>query len=209
MVPGMDSLKPPGTLKLTGNLDANWKTFKQQFELYLTTIGVSETSNKRKIALLLPVAGTEAIEVYNTFTFDPEEDKNKLDAVLKQFDERCLAKKNETYKRYVFRSRLHREGEALTASSWTECNETDDSDSQSDPEFVYMVTEGGSEIEETGQPVKADETVRPVNAVQTDKWVAPLLVNGTVVLFRLDTGAKANLISLKDIKALKEKPKIQ
>ena len=83
-------------------------------------------------------------------------------------------------------------------------NETDDSDSQSDPEFVYMVTEGGSEIEETGQPVNADETVQPVNAVQTDKWVAPLLVNGTVVLFRLDTGAKANLISLKDIKALKE-----
>ena len=77
-------------------------------------------------------------------------------------------------------------------------NETDD-----------MVTEGGSEIEETGQPVNADETVRPVNAVQTDKWVAPLLVNGTVVLFRLDTGAKANLISLKDIKALKEKSKIQ
>ena len=28
-----------------------------------------------------------------------------------------------------------------------------------------MVTEGGSEIEETGQPVNADETVRPVNAV--------------------------------------------
>ena len=44
-------------------------------------------------------------------------------------------------------------------------NETNDSDSQSDPEFVFMVTEGGSEIEETGQPVNADETVRPVNAV--------------------------------------------
>ena len=58
-------------------------------------------------------------------------------------------------------------------------NETDDSDSQSDPEFVYMVTEGGSEIEETGQPVNADETVRPVNAVQTDKWEAPLLVSQT------------------------------
>ena len=101
MVPGVDSIKPPGTLKLTENLNANWKTFKQQFELYLAAIGVSETSNKRKIALLLTVAGTEAIEVYNTFTFDPEEDKNKLDAVLKQFDEHCLAKKNETYERYV------------------------------------------------------------------------------------------------------------
>ena len=41
----MDSIKPPGTLKLTGNLDANWKTFKQQFELYLAAIGVSETPN--------------------------------------------------------------------------------------------------------------------------------------------------------------------
>ena len=102
MVPGMDAIKPPGTLKLTGNLHANWKTFKQQ--LYLAAIGASETSNERKIALLLTVAGTEAIEVYNTFTFDPEKDKNKLDAVLKQFDEHCLAKKNEIYyERYVFR----------------------------------------------------------------------------------------------------------
>ena len=56
MVPGIDSIKPPGTLKLTGNLNATWKTFKQQFELYLAAIGVSETSNKRKIALLLTVA---------------------------------------------------------------------------------------------------------------------------------------------------------
>ena len=64
MVPGMDSIKPPGTLKITGNINANWKTFKQQFELYLAAIGVSETSNKRKIALLLTVGGTGAIEGY-------------------------------------------------------------------------------------------------------------------------------------------------
>lgn len=358
MVPGMDAIKPPGSLKLTGNLDTNWRSFKQQFELYIAAIGASETASKRKVALLLTVAGTEAIEVYNTFAFEPADDKNRLDKVLQKFDEHCLSKKNETYERYVFGSRLQREGEAfdsfltdlkLKASTCNfgtlrdslirdqivfgicdrkvrekllgehelnlekavkicqaselarqhaetfdvakkglaqqpaqtqgdvdaisfnnkgrgKCRDTrsrekefrdrefsckrcgghhkarqcpaygktcsrcnglnhyakmclsrgkevkerkvhivneteEDSDSQSDgPWFVNTVTEGDSElVEETGQPI---------NAVESDKWVAPLLVNGTVVCFRLDTGAKANLISAKDISVLKEKPKI-
>lgn len=64
-----------------------------------------------------------------------------------------------------------------------------------------------------------------------DKWTAPLIVNGTLVTLKhrtsalranpyskvtdligrlpLTTGAKANLISLSDIKEMKEKPKIQ
>lgn len=36
---------------------------------------------------------------------------------------------------------------------------------------------------------------------------APLLVNGTIVTFRIDTGAKANLINESDFKALTEKPR--
>lgn len=42
-----------------------------------------------------------------------------------------------------------------------------------------------------------------------DKWTVPLAINGTLVTLKLDTGAKANLISLSDIKEMKEKPKIQ
>lgn len=46
-----------------------------------------------------------------------------------------------------------------------------------------------------------------VSAVKSDKWITPLLVNGTVVPFKIDTSAQANLINEKDIKTLKEKPK--
>lgn len=37
----------------------------------------------------------------------------------------------------------------------------------------------------------------------------PLQINGALVTLKLDTGAKANLISISDIKAMKEKPIMQ
>lgn len=37
------------------------------------------------------------------------------------------------------------------------------------------------------------------DAVKNDKWIAPLEINRTLVTLKLDTGAKANLISLSDM----------
>lgn len=99
----MEAIKPPGPLKLSGNVDANWRTFKQQLTLYVLAVGQSEAADERKIAMLLTIAGVDAVEVYNTFNFEDEADKKKLDRVLENFDAHCLSKKNETYERYVFR----------------------------------------------------------------------------------------------------------
>ncbi|KAG1938993.1 retrotransposable element [Pimephales promelas] len=57
------------------------------------------------------------------------------------------------------------------------------------------------------QPQNASDTEQSIPAVKDDKWTAPLLVNGTLVTFKIDTGAKANLINENDLKALAEKPK--
>lgn len=38
-----------------------------------------------------------------------------------------------------------------------------------------------------------------------DKWLAPLLINGTVVTMILDAGAKTNLINMSDINAMRFK----
>ena len=46
-----------------------------------------------------------------------------------------------------------------------------------------------------------------VNTVTDDKWTAPLLVNGTILTFKIDTGAEDNLFSEKNLNALTEKPK--
>lgn len=87
------------SLTLTGNVDR--RSFKQQFELYTVAIGVYTKPEARKVALLLKVAGPEAIEVYNTFVFNENKDRNKLDDVLAKFTAHCSPKKNETYERYV------------------------------------------------------------------------------------------------------------
>lgn len=343
----MDAVKPPTPLKMTGNVDANWRTFKQQFQLYIAAVGVDRRAEERKIALLLTIAGAEAIEVFNTFVYNEPDDKDKFDEVLKKFDEHCLSKKNETYERYVFRSRLQQPGESfdnyltdlkikaqscnfgdlknsmirdqivygtnekklrekllreadLTLASaikicqanelakqhaltfqavpydqesesvnvvkmkgkshfkfkqkdkkrdddqtqfdCKKCGEThrprqcpafgktcakckkqnhyakmchtrkkihivqddpDDSDDLSETFFIKMVSCEKSYI----QPQNASDTEHAVRAVKDDKWTAPLLVNGTLVTFKIDTGAKANLINENDLKALEEKPK--
>jgi len=36
---------------------------------------------------ILHVAGPDALEVYNTFTWDSNDDKNKVDKIIEKFDE--------------------------------------------------------------------------------------------------------------------------
>lgn len=59
----------PSQLKLEGNLNENWKRFKQSFEIYLLASALEKSEDERKIAILLNLIGEEALEVYNTFEF--------------------------------------------------------------------------------------------------------------------------------------------
>ena len=108
----MNNIQPPPNLNLKGNLQENWKRFKQRFELYLQAIEADEKSDERKIALFLTVAGPESIEVYNTLTFT-EEEKGKYDVVVQKFEDYCTPRKNETYERYIFRCRMQKENETF------------------------------------------------------------------------------------------------
>lgn len=82
-------------------------------------------------------------------------------------------------------------------------DDPDDSDDLSETFFIKMASCEKSYV----QPQNASDTEHAVRAVKDDKWTAPLLVNGTLVTFKIDTGAKANLINENDLKALEEKPK--
>lgn len=109
----MESVKPPDAVNWTGNIDHEWRMFKQRFTLYLQAVGLDEASDARKIALLLTVAGPQSIEVFNTLVFAQAEDKGKYDVVMEKFDVHCTPRKNETFERYVFRSRLQQQGETF------------------------------------------------------------------------------------------------
>ncbi len=45
--------------------------------------------------------------------FEWDEDKGKYDVVIEKFDSHCLPKKNETFERYVFHTRLQQRGETF------------------------------------------------------------------------------------------------
>ncbi|XP_019746382.1 uncharacterized protein LOC109528343 [Hippocampus comes] len=44
---------------------------------------------------------------------------------------------------------------------------------------------------------------------EKEEWIVPITVNDTIILFKLDTGAHTNLISMEDYKTLKTKSKIR
>ncbi|KAH7979016.1 hypothetical protein HPB49_007779 [Dermacentor silvarum] len=109
----MDFIKPPEPLRLEGDISKHWELFKQRFHLFLTA--TEPASKKReastKTALLLSVAGEEAFETYNTFSFMEDESMDDYDSVIKKFYEYFASQVNEVHQCYLFRSRTQEPGE--------------------------------------------------------------------------------------------------
>ena len=106
----MEEFEKPAHLELSGSLEENWIKFKRAFEWYLEAKDLGKASDARKIAILLTVAGSEARELFSTFTFDEGEEK-KYAAVLGKFEEHCKEAKNETVERYKLRCTVQQEGQ--------------------------------------------------------------------------------------------------
>jgi hypothetical protein len=90
----MDKLPALKPLRLDGNLAENWRRWKQRFELFMTVTEASKKWGKIQSSMLLHLIGADALEVFNTFEFASDEDKEKTSEILKKFDEYCNPKRN-------------------------------------------------------------------------------------------------------------------
>ncbi len=63
--------------------------------------------------MFLIIAGEQAMEVYNTFCFD-EKEVDDLKVLMNKF-EYCNPKRNITYERYLFNTRVQNVGETIDA----------------------------------------------------------------------------------------------
>ena len=72
----MEHMKPPKEMIFQGNVSDNWIRFKQRLTLYMEAINMDSKPDKRKIAVLLTVAGPKAIVVFNTLSFTDGERVN-------------------------------------------------------------------------------------------------------------------------------------
>ena len=96
------NLHPPEKLLLTGNLKENYRKFKQQFQIYLTAAGISNSEEEVKCATLLHVIGPDAIEIFNTFRWNQEGDTPGDD---KKLDKDCQSLKNTAAQRVTLLTR--------------------------------------------------------------------------------------------------------
>ena len=97
----MEALKAPEPLRLEGNIADKWKRWRQKFELYMTASGMEGRSQKVQSCTLLHVIGDEALEIYNTFDFTQQEDRNKLKVLLDKFEKHFTPQNNVTFERRV------------------------------------------------------------------------------------------------------------
>ena len=75
--------------------------------------GISSKDSATRVATLLTVIGNDAIDVFNTLTWDEEGDDKKIEKVLLKFEEHCEPKKNVSYERYKFFSRAQESGKSI------------------------------------------------------------------------------------------------
>ena len=106
-------LSQPPALDLTGNLAENWKRFKQRYTLYNIASELTEKDDKTQTSTLLHIIGEAALDIYNTFIFESEDDSMKQDVVLKKFEEYCMPKRNITFERHRFFTRDQQPGETI------------------------------------------------------------------------------------------------
>ena len=110
----MNQLPPPKPLSSEENVAENWRRWIQQFRLYLNATRFDKKPAQMQCSTFLTVAGEEALKIFNTFGFS-DEDKVKIDVVIKTFEEYCTPKKNVTYERYVFNTRAEGAAEGIDA----------------------------------------------------------------------------------------------
>ena len=110
----MNQLPPPKPLSFIRNVAENWRRWIQQFRLYLNATGFDKKPAQVQCSTLLTVAGEEAFEIFNTFGLS-DEDKVKIDVVIKKYEEYCTPKKNVTYKQHVFNTRAQGATEGIDA----------------------------------------------------------------------------------------------
>ena len=96
---------------------AKWK---QELTLYITAAQKDRKSEVVKSSILLSCIGKKGREIYNTFTFENDDDNMKFNTLIQKFDEYCSLRKNITFQRYKFFTCRQEEGQSFDDQFVTE-----------------------------------------------------------------------------------------
>ena len=83
--------------------------------IYIVAAGHSRKTKKERSCILLNLAGEDAVERYNSFTFDEGEDRDDPDVLKQKFEELCMPLKNLTFERHLFHTRKQGWSESINS----------------------------------------------------------------------------------------------
>ena len=91
----------------------NWKTWYKQFCTYLIATEYDKKSDEVKVNSFLNLVGPQGVELYESFTWDVENDNLKLNKVIEKFQAHMNQNKNITVCRFAFLNCDQKEGQTL------------------------------------------------------------------------------------------------
>ena len=80
---------------------------------YLTASGIDAKDQKIQSVTLPHMDSEEALEIYNTFTWDKDGDDKNVPAIMEEFEAYCNPQKNVTWERHLFNTRNQQSGETI------------------------------------------------------------------------------------------------
>ena len=93
-------LPVPAPMELTGDMKANWKFFKAQWDNYEIATGLDEKEEKVRVATLLSVMGKDCFQIFQHMEMS-DTDRTKIDKILQALKAHFESKTNVIYVRYV------------------------------------------------------------------------------------------------------------
>lgn len=111
-----DGMKPPQQFlssTVTSELAQSWKKWIEQFDFYMLATERDKKSGKIQVATLLTLMGPDAMEVFRSFQFAADGDKDNISKVKEKFEGYYTPRVNETFERYKFLKRKQQAGESF------------------------------------------------------------------------------------------------
>ena len=112
------NLLPPKALVFDDNLAKTGKAGKERWKArsrYEIATGVAMQDEIIRVSTLLSVIGEDSTKAYETFTWEPPEDKDNIADVIKTFDDHCEPWTQVIYERYRFNNKNKLPGENISA----------------------------------------------------------------------------------------------
>lgn len=105
--------RAPDPLTSAGNMANNWRSWKEDFIIFMKVTGYIDRPNEARANLLKNRIGKIGLDVIQNMSFDKPQDKDDMDILIKKLEEHFDPPKKEVMERYHFFTRIKKQNESI------------------------------------------------------------------------------------------------